>query len=176
MMIRILMALVALFGLWVFTLPARADIQTGQAAPAFQLLDQEQKMHSLADYSGKWLVVYFYPKDDTPGCTTEVCTFRDDIFKLHELGAEVVGVSVDNTDSHKKFAEKFSVPFPLLADEGGKVAERYGSLTSMGPIKFASRNTFIINPQGKIAKIYLGVKPEKHSTEVIADIKALQAP
>lgn len=176
MMKRILVALCALNAMGVYSMNARADIEAGQAAPAFQLMDQQQKMHSLADYTGKWLVLYFYPKDDTPGCTTEVCTFRDDIFKLHELGAEVVGVSVDNADSHKKFAEKYSVPFPLLADEGGKVAKLYGSLTSMGPLKFATRNTFIINPQGKIAKVYHDVKPEKHSAEVIADIKALQAP
>ena len=176
MMKKLLTALWAACLLCLSPMSARAELAAGQPAPAFSLPDQQQKMHSLGDYSGKWLVVYFYPKDDTPGCTTEVCNFRDEIFKLHELGAEVVGVSVDNTDSHRKFAEKYNVPFPLLADEGGKVAEQYGSLTSIGPIKFAARNTFIIDPQGKIAKIYEGVDPKEHTAEVIADIRALQAP
>jgi len=172
---QILIALWVTGALCLCSMGARAEITAGQAAPAFSLPDQQQKVRSLGDYSGKWLVIYFYPKDDTPGCTTEVCNFRDEIFKLHELGAEVVGVSVDNTDSHRKFAEKYSVPFPLLADEGGKVAEQYGSLRSMGPIKFASRNTFIIDPQGKVARVYQDVDPKKHTAEVIADIKAMQA-
>ncbi|WP_369802378.1 peroxiredoxin [Sulfuriferula sp. AH1] len=101
--------------------------QVGQLAPDFALPDQSGKLQKLADFRGKWLVLYFYPKDETPHCTTEACQFRDDIFKIRALGAEVIGVSVDNTESHAEFARKHGLPFPLLADRNGLVAARYGS-------------------------------------------------
>lgn len=149
--------------------------QPGQAAPDFKLPDQQGKYHALADYRGKWLVLYFYPKDDTPGCTKQACAFRDDISKLRELGAEVVGVSVDDTASHAEFAKKYSLPFPLLADQQGATAERYGSLTKLFALKFAKRNTFLIDPQGKVAKVYLSAEAGRNSEQVIADLTALLA-
>lgn len=153
---------------------AVAEIEVGQAAPDFQLPDQYQKMHSLSDYSGRWLVLYFYPKDDTPGCTTEACNFRDEIFRLRELGAEVLGVSIDSPESHARFAEKHGLPFSLLSDEDGRVAESYGSLRRVGPLQMAKRHTFIIDPEGGIAGIYRKVNPKTHSDTVIADIQSLQ--
>ena len=149
--------------------------QPGQAAPDFKLPDQTGKLHQLADYRGKWLVLYFYPKDDTPGCTKQACAFRDDIAKLRDLGAQVVGVSVDDTASHSEFAKKYSLPFPLLADQQGVVAERYGSLTKLIAFKFAKRNTFLVDPQGKLAKVYLSAEAGRNSEQVIADLIGLKA-
>lgn len=149
--------------------------KTGQAAPAFSLVDQNGKIHQLADYAGAWLVLYFYPKDDTPGCTKEACSFRDDLFKLEKLGAKVVGVSVDDSDSHAKFAQKYHLPFPLLADKDGKVANSYGALRNLGLFHIAKRYTFLIDPQGKIAKAYLDVDTSRHSQQIIDDLQHLKA-
>lgn len=151
-----------------------ADIKVNDSAPPFTLVDQYNKTHQLADYKGKWLVLYFYPKDDTPGCTTEACHFRDDIYKIRALGAEIIGISVDSTESHTKFSEKYGLPFPLLADTDGQVAKSYGSIWSLGPIKVAKRHTFIISPDGKIARIYRDVKPAEHSAQIIHDLESLQ--
>jgi peroxiredoxin Q/BCP len=119
--------------------------------------------------------MYFYPKDFTGGCTTQVCTFRDDIAKLRKAGADVVGVSLDNVQSHQAFAEKYHVPFPLLSDADRKVASTYGVLTSQGSMHYAKRTTFLIDPQGKIAKVYQDVDPEKNSSQVLADLATLKA-
>ena len=151
-----------------------SGLEIGALAPDFELIDQAKTTHSLSKYKGKWVVLYFYPKDDTPGCTKEACAFRDDVAVLQSLDAQVLGVSVDSAASHADFAKKYSLQFPLLADIEGKVAKSYGSLTKMGPLKFAKRHTFIINPNGKLAKIYRSVKPATHSDEIIADIKDLQ--
>ena len=132
------------------------------------------KWVTLEEQRGKWLVLYFYPKDNTPGCTTEACQFRDDIYRIRELQAEVIGVSVDNTESHAKFAEKHGLPFPLLSDGDGTVAQSYGALFGLGPIKLAKRHTFIVNPEGRIAKIYREVNPADHSAEIIRDLETLQ--
>jgi peroxiredoxin Q/BCP len=151
-----------------------ADVQIGEPAPPFALKDQTGKVRQLADYAGKWLVVYFYPKDDTPGCTKEACHFRDDIVKLRELGVQVLGISLDSSESHDSFAAKFKLPFPLLADDGGAVAKAYDAYWSFLFIHVARRHTFIIDPAGRIAKIYRKVDPDTHSAQVITDIKALQ--
>lgn len=151
------------------------DLKPGQAAPDFVLKDQNGASQRLADYRGKWVVLYFYPKDDTPGCTKEACQFRDDILGLRALKAEVLGVSVDNTESHARFSQKYSLPFALLSDPDGKVTAQYGSLLSLGIVKFAQRHTFIIDPQGRIARIYRKVDPDTHSRQVIDALKALQA-
>jgi peroxiredoxin Q/BCP len=151
-----------------------AELAPGQAAPEFALKDQHGALQRLSDYRGKWLVVYFYPKDDTPGCTKEACKFRDNLPEIRALNAQVLGVSVDNAESHARFAEKYQLPFPLLSDGDGAVAKAYGALWSMGPIKIAKRHSFIIDPAGRIAKIYRDVEPERHSGEVISDLKALQ--
>jgi peroxiredoxin Q/BCP len=145
----------------------------GEAAPAFSLPDQAGQQHSLSDYQDSWVVLYFYPKDDTPGCTKEACSFRDDLFKLEQLGAKVIGVSVDDSDSHAEFARKYHLPFPLLADKKGAVADSYGALRNLGVIKLAKRYTFLINPQGKIAKTYLEVDTSRHSQEIIDDLQKM---
>ena len=159
--------------------PALADgvaPAVGKPAPAFKLQDQAGKWHSLADYKGKWVALYFYPKDDTPGCTTQACGFRDNIFAFNKEGAVILGISVDDVASHKEFAEKHSLPFTLLADSDKAVTRSYGVLkTYMGVMEMARRDTFIIDPQGRVAKHYESVDPEGHSQVVLADIKALKA-
>ena len=146
-------------------------LKIGDDAPIFSLPDSEGQQVNLIDYKNKWVVLYFYPKDDTPGCTKEACQFRDDFKMLETLGAKVIGVSVDDSFSHKKFAEKYNLPFPLLSDASGEVADRYGALNNFLVIKLAKRYTYLINPQGKIAKIYLSVDTSKHSQEIIEDLK-----
>ena len=153
-----------------------ADVpRIGQVAPGFKLLDQTGKPQALTDYSGQYVVLYFYPKDDTPGCTKEACSFRDDLRQLEKLSAKIIGVSVDDSDSHARFAQKYHLPFPLLADKDGKVADSYGALTNLGIIKIAKRYTFLIAPDGKLAKIYLSVDTSRHSQEIIDDLKQLSA-
>ena len=155
---------------------AQADTpKIGQPAPNFKLPDQNGKTHTLNNFRGKWLALYFYPKDDTPGCTEQACKFRDDLHKLKALGANVVGISVDNTTSHAKFAREYNLPFPLLADNNGETAAQYDSLLDLVIVKFAKRNTFLIDPDGKIAKIYLSASTSRNSIEVIEDLKKLQA-
>lgn len=153
---------------------AERKIMVGHAAPDFSLVDQKGETRNLSSYRNRWVVLYFFPKDDTPGCTTEACQFRDDYVSIQKLGAEVLGVSIDNRDSHAAFSKKFSLPFPLLADTDGHVAKQYGALWGVWPLKFARRHTFLISPQGSIAKIYREVDPQTHSREVIADLKKLQ--
>lgn len=153
----------------------KKSLKAGQAAPDFKLPDQHGKIHTLADSQGKWLALYFYPKDDTPGCTQQACAFRDGLQELTDLGAEVIGVSVDDTSSHADFARKHHLQFPLLADTTAETAAHYDSLINLGIIKFAKRNTFLIDPQGKIARIYLSASAARNSAEVIADLKHLEA-
>lgn len=143
----------------------------GSMAPAFALPDQSGREVTLGSLRGKWLVLYFYPKDDTPGCTEEACSFRDDMAQLSALGAQIVGVSVDDTASHAEFAKKYSLQFPLLADRDGVVARHYGAYADWKVFRYARRYTFLIDPQGKIAKSYLKVDTSKHSAEIIADLK-----
>lgn len=148
-------------------------------APNFSLQDQDGKTHSLADYSGKWIVLYFYPRDDTPGCTTEACSFRDARNVIAELGnTEVIGISKDTVKSHKKFAEKHELRFTLLSDPEHTTIEAYGA---WGPRKFMGRefmgthrNTYIINPEGDIVKEYLGVNPKNHVQDIINDLQTYQ--
>ena len=145
-------------------------------APGFKLQDQNGDWHSLSDYKGQWVALYFYPKDDTPGCTTQACSFRDNIFAFKNEGAVILGVSVDDVSSHKEFAEKHGLPFTLLADSEKTVAKEYGVLKSYaGLVKIARRDTFLIDPQGRIAKHYESVDPEENSKIVLRDIKALKA-
>jgi peroxiredoxin Q/BCP len=147
----------------------------GQPAPAFKLQDQDGKWHSLADYKGKWVALYFYPKDDTPGCTTQACGFRDNVFAFNKEGAVILGISVDDVASHKAFAEKHGLPFALLADADKSVAKTYGVLRNYGVMEVARRDTFLVDPQGRVAKHYESVKPDGHSQVVLDDIKALKA-
>jgi thioredoxin-dependent peroxiredoxin len=146
----------------------------GTDAPQFTLPSQEGGPVSLREYRGKWVVLYFYPKDQTPGCTREAHNFQMDQSKYSEHNAVVLGVSVDSVDSHKKFCAKEGLNFKLLADTDHKVTAAYGSLTNLGIAKFAARHTFLIDPNGKIAKVYTSVDPAKHSGEVLAELNALQ--
>ena len=158
---------------------ARAEqflaLNEGAPAPPFSLPDQDGKMVSLSDFSGKsWVVLYFYPKDDTPGCTKEACDFRDNFEQIGRLDAAVLGISVDSVASHKRFAEKFRLNFPLLADEGKSVVRAYGVLGNIVGFRFARRSTFLIDPSGRIRKIFSSVTPTGHSSEVAAALAALK--
>jgi thioredoxin-dependent peroxiredoxin len=146
-------------------------LSPGQISPDFSLQDANGVNHQLAQYRGKWVILYFYPKDNTPGCTIEACQFRDNDQTLKALNAVVLGVSTDTITSHEKFIQRQSLPFTLLSDSDGKVSQSYGALFKLGPIKFSKRHTFIINPEGVIARIYRQVKPAKHGEEVIVAIK-----
>ncbi|MEZ5498536.1 MAG: peroxiredoxin [Steroidobacteraceae bacterium] len=147
----------------------------GSMAPEFTLPDQHGESISLASKRGSWVVLYFYPKDATPGCTTEACEFRDNIFAFRKAGATVLGISVDDVDSHKSFSTEHSLPFPLLADSAKKVAASYGVLyRALGVMELARRETFIIDPEGRIARHYAKVDPKSHARELLADLAALQ--
>jgi peroxiredoxin Q/BCP len=164
--------LVASAALWMLRPGVRQA--EGSAAPDFALQDQNGKTRRLADYAGHWLVLYFYPKDDTPGCTKEACRFRDDIGVLGDLDAEVVGVSVDDVGSHADFARKHQLPFPLLSDPEGRTAAAYDSLLNLGVVRLARRHTFIIAPDGRIAARFDKVGPAQHAQEVALTLQRLQ--
>ena len=144
----------------------------GETAPGFELKDQYGDSHALSDYRGQWLALYFYPKDDTPGCTTEACNFRDNIYAFRKIGASVIGISVDSVESHRKFSDKYRIPFTILADPEGKVARRYGVLRDSGIGTLAARQSFLISPEGEVVKHYAEVDPDTHTDEVLAQLKA----
>jgi peroxiredoxin Q/BCP len=146
----------------------------GSLAPEFSLASQEGTPVSLKDYRGKWVVLYFYPKDFSSGCTIEAHNFQRDQPKYQQRNVVVLGVSVDSSDSHKQFCTKEGLNFKLLADTDHKVSTAYGSLTDLWLVKFASRHTFIINPEGKVAKVFTEVDPKTHSEEVLAALAELQ--
>jgi len=155
------------------------ELKIGQKAPDFKLPDENGKLHKLSDYQGKTVVLYFYPADDTPGCTLEACNFRDDYLKYKAAGAVILGVSPDDEQSHEKFKAKFNLPFPLLADVGHKVCEQYGvwAEKTMFGKKYMGvvRSTFLIGPDGKIAEVYSKVSVPKHSEKVLKAVEELQA-
>jgi peroxiredoxin Q/BCP len=157
------------------TLQAGDPPAVGSEAPHFKLQDQNGDWHDLNDYRGSWLAVYFYPKDDTPGCTTEACNFRDNIYAFKAIGASVVGISIDTVESHSDFAEKYKLPFVLLADDSGSTAEAYGVIRDWKLIKVAARQSFLVNPQGVIVKHYEDVDPDTHTQEVLADLEKFMA-
>jgi peroxiredoxin Q/BCP len=146
----------------------------GTAAPSFNLVNNEGKQVSLADYKGKWVVLYFYPKDFTSGCTLEARNFQRDLAKYDAANAVILGVSVDPAESHKEFCAKEGLNFKLLADTDAKVSEQYGSIMEYNGAKLSARNTFLIDPQGKIAKVFEKVKVGGHSEEVLAALASLQ--
>lgn len=146
----------------------------GDMAPEFVLQDQNGVEHSLNQYAGQWVVLYFYPKDDTPGCTKEACSFRDSFAELKKAGIAILGVSVDPVKKHAKFVEKYTLPFTLLSDEDKEVVEKYGV---WGKKKFMGREymgtnrvTFLIDPKGMIAKVYEKVDPAHHAQEILSDV------
>jgi peroxiredoxin Q/BCP len=149
-------------------------ISAGNPAPDFELLDDTNTPRKLSDYRGKNVVLYFYPKDDTPGCTKEACNFRDDYSAYEKAGVVILGVSPDDVESHVKFKKKFGLQFPLLADEGHKVADQYGA---WGPKKFMGkeyegilRTTYLIDQNGTVVKVFENVRPAEHSTELLSTL------
>ena len=149
-------------------------IKEGQVAPDFTLVDQHANPVSLSEQRGQWVVLYFYPKDDTPGCTKEACSFRDNLVAIQQLNAVVLGVSVDSVVSHKAFSDKFNLNFSILADDQHKVCNQYGTLTSYMGHAMARRSTVIIDPQGTIRKIFPSVEPTDHALEVHQALEKLQ--
>jgi len=152
-------------------------LQAGIQAPEFTLQDQSGNEHNLTQYRGKWVVIYFYPKDDTPGCTKEACSFRDNFEALKERGIVILGVSKDTVVSHKKFADKYNLSFPLLSDESLEMIRNY---EAFGKKKFMGKEfdgifriTYIVDPEGIIRKVYEQVKPEEHAQEILRDINIL---
>ena len=151
------------------------QVAVGDPAQDFELRDQNGQLHAIEDYRGKWVALYFYPKDGTPGCTTEACEFRDNIFAFRRLNCQILGVSLDDEESHKAFAEEHGLPFPLLADTTGSAADAYGVKTRMLGMTMAKRQTFLIDPDGRVARHYADVDPDKHSAEIIVDLEKLQS-
>ncbi|MGB8011441.1 MAG: peroxiredoxin [Terriglobales bacterium] len=170
-MIALCLTLLMLTPLLVF---AGSAPSVGSLAPEFTLTSQEGTPVSLKDFRGKWVVLYFYPKDFTSGCTVEAHNFQRDLAQYQQKNAVILGVSVDSADSHKQFCTKEGLNFKLLADTDHKVSSTYDSLTNFGLLKVSSRHTFIINPEGKVAKVYTDVKPSEHSTEVLSALTELQ--
>jgi peroxiredoxin Q/BCP len=170
-----IVTLIAAVALIAPRLTRAADVPgVGTMAPDFTLNSQEGKPVSLSQYRGKWVVLYFYPKDMTSGCTIEAHNFQRDQAKYDAANAIVLGVSVQDVQSHQEFCAKDGLTFKLLADTNQKVSEEYGSLKNYGVMKLSARNTFIIDPQGKIVKEYIGVDPTKHSDEVLTELAVLQ--
>lgn len=176
MMYRVLITAIVVLAVAVtpFMVFAASVPSVGSLAPEFSLTSQEGSTVNLKDYRGEWVILYFYPKDFTSGCTIEAHTFQRDQPQYQQKGAVVLGVSVQSADSHKQFCTKEGLSFKLLADTDHKVSSAYGSLTNLGLVKFASRHTFIINPEGKVAKVFTEVNPNKHSEEVLAALAELQ--
>jgi thioredoxin-dependent peroxiredoxin len=174
--VLVVAGLIAVGGAWRM-LSAASDKApaVGAAAPDFTLNSQEGKPVSLGQYRGKWVVLYFYPKDFTSGCTTEAHNFQRDLAQYEAKNAVIIGVSVDTADSHQKFCAKEGLNFKLLADTDHKVSEEYGSIMNLGVKKLSARHTFLVNPQGVIVKEYMDVKPAEHSEEVLAALTELQA-
>ena len=171
----IILAVAALLAVGLFLRSAHADTKApeiGTAAPDFTLNSQEGKPVSLHDFKGKWVVLYFYPKDFTSGCTVEAHNFQRDLAQYEKLNAVIVGVSAQDADSHQKFCTKEGLSFKLLADTEHKVSETYDSTIPV--VKLSSRHTFLIDPSGVVRKSYLDVKPDVHSAEVLADLATLE--
>lgn len=169
-----------MFGMAVLAIALNARIagrrpRRGEPAPPFHLPDQQGADRELEEFRGQWLVLYFYPRDDTPGCTEQALRFRAAMHELEKLGARVCGISVDDGESHARFARKYDLPFALLADRHGAVARRYGSLVELGLIRFARRNTFLIDPHGKVAAVYVGVSAARNAAEVGETLRTLRA-
>lgn len=174
LLVVIVVAIIVLLGVRMLSGSRESSLPSGTIAPEFTLPSQEGTSVSLKDFRGSWVVLYFYPKDMTPGCTREAHNFQADQTKYAERHAVVLGASVDSVDSHKKFCMKEGLNFKLLADSDGNVSKAYGSLTNLGVVKFAKRNTFLIDPDGKVAKTYTSVDPARHSGEVLAALDEMQ--
>ncbi len=166
---------IAVFAVHSYAADDPAMPQAGQMAPTFTLPSQDGTQVSLDSFKGKWVVLYFYPKDMTTGCTIEAHNFQRDQEQYTKENAVILGVSVDSTDSHKQFCTKENLTFRLLSDPSKGVVKAYGSLGSFGPVEIAKRNTFLIDPTGKIVKVWTGVKPDVHSQEVLAELATVES-
>jgi peroxiredoxin Q/BCP len=164
-----------LTGLFMMSSVLAESVLVGQLAPEFKLPDQQNKFVQLSDFRGQWVVLYFYPKDGTPGCTKEACSFRDNITEISAKNGVILGVSVDDSESHTVFVDRHHLPFKLLTDKEGKIAEKYGALRNLWLMKFAKRHSFIIDPEGRIVKIYRKVDPATHVSEIVSDLDGLQS-
>ncbi|NWG38717.1 MAG: peroxiredoxin [Hydrogenophilaceae bacterium] len=174
---KLLLLLVLLAVLWTVWRGVNTAVMplAGSRAPDFRLPDQDGKFHQLSAYAGKWRIVYFYPRDDTPGCTKEACAFRDGLEKLQAAGAVVLGISVDGVARHKRFAEKYHLNFPLLADPHGAVSRQYGVLMDWVILRMAKRVTFLIGPDGTISHVYRQVDPDRHDEAILKTIESLKS-
>lgn len=156
--------------LWPRSQPRAESLQPGMSAPDFALPDAQGAERKLGDFRGEWLLLYFYPKADTPVCTQEACAFRDGYQELRRRGVRVVGVSVDKPAAQQAFAAKHRLPFPLLSDRDGRIARAYGALWSLGPLRYARRHSFLIDAQGRITRIYRSVDVDTHFRQVLDDL------
>lgn len=170
----VILLIVLLIGALFIMRTQTVELQEGARAPDFELADAHGRVRKLSDYHGNWLVIYFYPKDDTPGCTQEACRFRDDYSAIRDLGVTVLGVSLDSSQSHARFTDKYELPFTLLSDPDGRTTQAYGALWKFGPIKFAKRHTYVIDPFGRIARVYRKVSTSRHSAQIIEDMRELK--
>jgi peroxiredoxin Q/BCP len=150
------------------------DKLLGKSAPEFKLKNSYGELVSLKEFKGEWLLVFFYPKDDTPGCTKEACSLRDNFTEIKKLNANVVGISIDSSDSHKEFKEKYNLPFMLLSDPDGETAKKYGALNNFFIFKLAKRQSFIIDPDGVVRRVYRNVSPSNHAQEIKTDLEAFK--
>ena len=167
----ILLALLFIFKKSAFGLE---DKLLGKTAPEFKLKNSYGELVSLKQFRGEWLLVFFYPKDDTPGCTKEACSLRDNYSDIKKLNANVIGISIDSSDSHKDFKEKYNLPFMLLSDPDGKTAKKYGALNNFFIFKLAKRQSFIIDPEGTIRRVYRNVSSSNHAQEIKDDLEAFE--
>ena len=172
--VKTLFICIVVLGITAIAIAASDQPSVGSAAPDFSLSSNEGKQVSLKDYRGKWIVLYFYPKDFTSGCTLEAHNFQRDQAKYEQLGAVILGVSVDTAESHKDFCTKEGLSFRLLSDPGAKVSTQYGSVMEYQGNTYSARNTFLIDPKGNVAKVFVGVKPAGHSEEVLAALGELK--
>ncbi len=156
------------------SMTAHSSEFVGQLAPDFKLMAQDGKFKALSDYKGKWVILYFYPKDGTPGCTTEAKNFRDAYSKYQSLNAEIVGVSLDDNNSHKDFSKQYQLPFDILSDTDKAAAKAYKVLGGFGPVEYTKRQTFIIDPSGSIVHHFKKVNATKHEKNVMNTLKQLQ--
>lgn len=156
------------------TPPGPEILEVGMPAPGFTLTDENRAPRHLSDYVGQWLVLYFYPKDGTPGCVVEACAFRDEIGRFRDRDVRVVGISIDDADNHQKFIGKYRLPFPLLSDPEARVAERYGAHSGMLGLAYAKRQTFLIDPQGIIRHIWRTVPLRGHAEDVLAVLESFR--
>jgi peroxiredoxin Q/BCP len=154
-------------------MPGNTRLSTGDAAPDFALPDHKNHIHHLGDYRGDWLVLFFYPRDATPGCTKEACGFQNNYDYFRMTSIHLLGISMDSPESHKRFRDKHQLGFPLLSDRDGSVARAYGSLLGFGPFKLTRRHTFIIDPDGNLSRIYRVVNPAEHAYEITQTLHEL---